>query len=181
MRYPDSNYLRWMVNMVFHNYDWTTIPKIESRSKKHYFRDSFDTLNLGSDWTKHLRKLKILVHVEATLTLPWWPYFVSFDICMHLDSPLVIHGNGWHHRLLTWWYKLLFDISVSSLCWTSEFFLNRAELSLDSVNSVNSGKVINHWSMNWSQFKDPVTYVLLVLLVHPGLLHKRWQVRVLLL
>ena len=37
-----------------------------------------------------------------------------------------------------------------------EFFL---ELSLNSVNSANSGNPINHWSMNWAQFKDPVPHM----------------------
>ena len=32
-----------------------------------------------------------------------------------------------------------------------EFFLNESDLSL---NSANSRKLINHWSMNWAQFKD---------------------------
>ena len=36
-----------------------------------------------------------------------------------------------------------------------EFFLNGAELSL---NSVNSGNLINYWSMNLAQFKDPVSH-----------------------
>ena len=39
-----------------------------------------------------------------------------------------------------------------------EFFLNGAELS---VNSVNSGNLINHFSMNWAQFKDPVSHLCL--------------------
>ena len=38
-----------------------------------------------------------------------------------------------------------------------EFFLNGTELSLNSVISVNSGNLINHWSMNRAQFKDPVS------------------------
>ena len=42
-----------------------------------------------------------------------------------------------------------------------EFFLNEAELSLNSVNSVNSGNLINHPSMNWAQFKDPVFHMCL--------------------
>ena len=37
-----------------------------------------------------------------------------------------------------------------------EFFLNGAELSL---NSVNSEKLINHGSMNWAQFKDPISHM----------------------
>ena len=36
-----------------------------------------------------------------------------------------------------------------------EFFLNGTELSL------NSGNPINHSSMNWAQFKDPVSHVCL--------------------
>ena len=39
-----------------------------------------------------------------------------------------------------------------------EFFLNGAELSL---NSVISGNLINHSSMNWAQFKDPVSHMCL--------------------
>ena len=35
----------------------------------------------------------------------------------------------------------------------TEFFLNGAELS------VNSGNLINHWNMNWAQFKDPVSHI----------------------
>ena len=39
-----------------------------------------------------------------------------------------------------------------------EFFLNGVESSL---NSVNSGNLINHWSMNWAQSKDPVSHMCL--------------------
>ena len=39
-----------------------------------------------------------------------------------------------------------------------EFFLNGARLSWNFVNSLN---LINHWIMNWSQFKDPVSYMCL--------------------
>ena len=42
-----------------------------------------------------------------------------------------------------------------------EFFQNGAELSLNSVNSANSGNLINHWSMNWAQFKNPVYHMCL--------------------
>ena len=41
-----------------------------------------------------------------------------------------------------------------------EFFVNEEELSL---NSVNSGKLINHSSMNWVQFKNPVSHACLAL------------------
>ena len=39
-----------------------------------------------------------------------------------------------------------------------EFFLNGAELSL---NSVNSGNLANYWSMNWAQLKDAVSHMCL--------------------
>ena len=42
--------------------------------------------------------------------------------------------------------------------YSMEFFLNGAGHSL---NSVNSGNLINHWSMNWAQFKDPVSHMCL--------------------
>ena len=42
-----------------------------------------------------------------------------------------------------------------------EFFLNGAELSLNSANSTNSRNLINHWSINWAQFKDPVSHICL--------------------
>ena len=45
-----------------------------------------------------------------------------------------------------------------------EFFLNRAELSL------NSGNQINHWNMNWAQFKDPISHVCL-----PGTAVASWS------
>ena len=41
------------------------------------------------------------------------------------------------------------------------FFLNEAELSLNLMNSVNSGNLINHRSMNWVQFKDTVSHTCL--------------------
>ena len=39
------------------------------------------------------------------------------------------------------------------------FFLNGTEVSLNSVNLMNSGNLINHWSMNGAKFNDPVSYV----------------------
>ena len=39
-----------------------------------------------------------------------------------------------------------------------EFFLNKAEHPLNSANLEN---LINHWSMNWVQFKDPVSHMCL--------------------
>ena len=58
---------------------------------------------------------------------------------------------------------------VSKETKTVEFFLNGAELSL---NSVNSEKLINHPSMNWAQFKDPVSHMCL-----PGAVVASWSLR----
>ena len=44
---------------------------------------------------------------------------------------------------------------------TLKFFLNWAELLLNLVNSANSRNLINHWSMNWAQFKHPVSHMCL--------------------
>ena len=52
---------------------------------------------------------------------------------------------------------MLVDIKSEPL----KFFLNGVELSLNSVNLVNSGNLINHWSMNLVQFKDPVSHMCL--------------------
>ena len=38
------------------------------------------------------------------------------------------------------------------------FFLNGAELSMNSVILVNSSSLRNHWSMNWIQFKGSLCY-----------------------
>ena len=50
-------------------------------------------------------------------------------------------------------------------CWKPmphlEFFLNGAELSLNSVNSANSGNLINQWRKEWAEFKDAVPHMCL--------------------
>ena len=54
-----------------------------------------------------------------------------------------------------------------------------------SFNSANSGNLINHWSMNWAQFKDPVFRMCLVgAVVASWSLTQQvagWQVRALLM
>ena len=50
----------------------------------------------------------------------------------------------------------------NSFARTFEFFLNKAHLSMNSVNSANfSENLRNHWSMNWLEFKDPLCYLCL--------------------
>ena len=64
-----------------------------------------------------------------------------------------------------WWNNLYLGISVTRVSLgvfvtflgiLMEFYLNGTELSL---NSGNSGNLKNHWSINWAQFKDPVSVV----------------------
>ena len=63
-----------------------------------------------------------------------------------------------------------------------DFFLNGAELSWNSVISENSGNLINHWSMNWAQCKGHISHMCLArAVVASWSLHKRWQVRALLM
>ena len=43
--------------------------------------------------------------------------------------------------------------------WMNEVFTNSGvfpKWNRNLVNSVKSGNLINHWSMNWDQFKDPI-------------------------
>ena len=44
---------------------------------------------------------------------------------------------------------------------TVNFFLNGAESSFNSVNSANSENLINQSSMNWAEFKKPLSHVCL--------------------
>ena len=77
-------------------------------------------------------------------------------------------------------HQLLF--SYEEFNGSIEFFLNGAELSL---NSLNSEKLINHGSMNWAQFKVLVSHICLTgTVVASWYLTQEvavWQVRVLLM
>ena len=53
------------------------------------------------------------------------------------------------------------SVSLEKVQVQLEFFLNGTGLSFNSVISGNSGNLINHWSMNWIQFKDPATHTCL--------------------
>ena len=55
-----------------------------------------------------------------------------------------------------------------------------SQLNGNSMNSVDSRNLINHWSINWNQFKDPACYMCLVGLLHKrpfGLSHRRHKIR----
>ena len=72
----------------------------------------------------------------------------------------------------------LLSILCSRLgCFNSlEFSLNRAELSLNSVNSGNLENLRNHWSMNWVQYKDLLCYLCLCGLVVVSSLSLTWEI-----
>ena len=66
-------------------------------------------------------------------------------------SKKIYLGTGRHDCQETFSNVRIFTIAM-------EFFLNGAELSLISANS---GNLINHWCMNWSQFEYPVSHMYL--------------------
>ena len=100
---------------------------------------------------------------------PWCKKINTFSINCKAD----FHDEKWPKHF----YPTQWDSSLFSLLWVSlnsngngchgfqcvtktmEFFLNGADLSLNSVISANSGNLKNHWSMNWAQFKVFVTCV----------------------
>ena len=65
----------------------------------------------------------------------------------------ILHFLVWP-RILLYYY-----LNLVRLTSQVQFFLNGAELSL---NSVNSGNLINHCSMNWGQFKNPVSHMCVI-------------------
>ena len=59
-------------------------------------------------------------------------------------------GSDFQINLFRFWYCL----NLKKM--TLEFFPNGVELSL---NSANSGNLINHLNMNWAHFKDPISHM----------------------
>ena len=85
------------------------------------------------------------------------------DICRSQLVPrkvfIFINLNKLYYSLAdgcicNWFGRIRMFLKCLSKSDTMEFFLNEAELSLNSVNSANSGNLINHWSLNWADFKD---------------------------
>ena len=87
-----------------------------------------------------LKKGKFELH-QILCFWNWRKWTVSFYTSNLLQ---VCKQKFWY--IVRWWWR---------------FPLNGAELSLDWVNSANSGNLINHWSMNWTQFKDPAFHMCL--------------------
>ena len=86
---------------------------------------------------------------------------------LHIPSPstsafFVPFKNGFHAFL---WCRL--HTVTLIIVWPEGLDLHRFCLDIrvfpkwnrNSMNSVNSGHLIIHWSMNWSQFKHPVSHM----------------------
>ena len=89
--------------------------------------------------------------MEHSKGLIYWPQSGNVK-CKRLKYRI-----AFFHTLVNRTNKTYNNMSSSDVV-SLEFFLNGAELSL---NSVNSEKLINHWSMNWAQFKDPISHMCL--------------------
>ena len=59
--------------------------------------------------------------------------------------------------LFYWWHSFLHMAKTTS--WTRQHNWVFPEWHGNSVNSANSRNLINHWSMNWAQFVDPVSHM----------------------
>ena len=80
----------------------------------------------------------------------------GFEVGSRIHAPaLMLH---YERRIVTSVFSLEFGYRVLKWQNSVKFFLNGAELSLNSVSSRN---LISHWSMNWAQFKDPVSDICL--------------------
>ena len=79
--------------------------------------------------------------------------------CFEIDPKFFSKIGKSSGKLTKWCASSIWDWYLSSK--SMEIFLNGAKLSLNYVNFTNSGKLINHWSMNWAQFKDPTFHMCL--------------------
>ena len=97
-------------------------------------------------WVCPKKKLKLLAMSKGN-----WPFVFFLISTVYLKLPLVTFISA---------APIAFYTSRGPFAHLKrtqlEFFLNGAELSL---NSVNLGNQINHWSTNWAQFKDLVSHM----------------------
>ena len=80
---------------------------------------------------------------------------IYVELCLGNWWRIDVVKNQCYKYLCTLFPSLIVNSDRKLHCHSSFFFLNGAELSL---NSINSGNLINHWSMNFGQFKDPLCY-----------------------
>ena len=96
----------------------------------------------NSDWLHENQRLVFtLIFGDATQTNSSVKKAFSWRPTAHLPIDV------WVTSLLT--HRDLLDIGVFP------------KWNRNSPNSVNSGKLIIHWSINWAQFKDPVSHMCL--------------------
>ena len=74
---------------------------------------------------------------------------------LEFQPAMLLFVTNWSHLALNYRpkYKNTSVVLQNGLVGTLNFFLNGAELSLNSRN------LINHWSMHWDHFKDPFCYM----------------------
>ena len=61
-------------------------------------------------------------------------------------------------KCMSLWFSLMTSLLNQKKPWHIGVFL---KWNRNSLNSVNSEKLINHWCMKWAQFKDPVSHMCL--------------------
>ena len=74
---------------------------------------------------------------------------------------------NWTIQIFVMWHSLHSSFMEPFTYITIGVFPNGEELSVNWVISVNSGNLINQWSMKWAQFKDPVSHMCLAGTVIP--------------
>ena len=89
-----------------------------------------------------------------------WFWCWDTSLLMTWIPPMTVRQQSTYKTILTWKSK---NIRVFP------------KWNKNSLNSANSKSLINHWSMNWAQFKDPVSHMCLAgVVVASCLLHNRW-------
>ena len=124
----------------------TTRTCLEENKCRNY-AEAVVTLTLKRDITFYAYQVSQF-HVSTKLNAHYPSISVKFCICL-LMLILVLADVHSRRTYNCPWLRLMCQWS---------FLLNGAELSL---NSVNSGNLINHRSMNWAHFQDPVSHMCL--------------------
>ena len=141
-----SNVLNWglllllMSNIV--NWDFFSAKS----SLKNVFKTETKLCLLARTWTKTLRIPSLnFSQTVSDLGFKWgnMKYFQTLTVAINRAQSLLLIdlSNGWIPECL------LTDIGVFP------------KWNRNSMNSANSGNLINHWSINWSQFKGTVSHI----------------------
>ena len=100
----------------------------------------------------------VLLGNANSLKLKYHMFHVYLQILnsqLEFQPAILLFVTNWSHLILNYRpkYKNTSVVLQNELMGTSDFFLNGTELSLNSRN------LINHRSMNWAQFIDPVSHM----------------------